>query len=87
MIKNKEEDSNNIQSVDTAPSIGEEPAKPLADRNHVDTGLDAYLQALELDPERLEQISKRVLRKLDFILLPMVYPIAMADPRPWLTCT
>lgn len=63
-------------SIHTAETAGinnfDEAMKPQLDTNHIDTGLDAYTQALELDPEHLEQLAKRVRRKLDFILLPLV---------------
>lgn len=54
-------------------NIVDEAIKPQIDANHIDSGLDAYTQALELDPEHLERLAKRVRRKLDFILLPLVY--------------
>ncbi|OQV08925.1 hypothetical protein CLAIMM_13132 [Cladophialophora immunda] len=55
----------------------DEAIKPPVDTNHIDTGLEAYTQALELDPEHLERLAKRVRRKLDFILLPLMVSIYM----------
>lgn len=74
---NKAETSNTIQVAHIeSTNIVNEAVKPLADANYADAGFDAYVQALELDPEHLEQLAKGVRRKLDFILLPLVvdYP-------------
>ena len=65
--------SNTIQPVDTSSTcMIDELVKPSTETDHVDTGLYAYTQALELDPDHLEQLAIRVRRKLDFILLPLV---------------
>lgn len=39
---------------------------------HTDIGLDYYRQSLLMDPEHREAVAKRVLKKIDFILLPAV---------------
>ncbi|EXJ66729.1 uncharacterized protein A1O5_09924 [Cladophialophora psammophila CBS 110553] len=73
---NKHDSPNSIHVADVAStSIVDEAIKPQVDANHIDTGLDAYTQALELDPEHLERLAKRVRRKLDFILLPLMVSI------------
>lgn len=53
-------------------SLAELPSKPIHDTTHADSGLGVYAEALELDPEHLEQLAKKVLWKLDLILLPLV---------------
>lgn len=40
--------------------------------NHTDIGHALYKEALDMDPTERDIIAKRVLRKLDFIVLPMV---------------
>lgn len=43
-----------------------------ADAIHSDEGYELFKQSLELEPEERDEIAKKVLLKLDFILLPMV---------------
>ena len=44
----------------------------LPSKVHLDMAIELYAESLELDPARRELVAKKVLRKLDFILLPMV---------------
>lgn len=67
----KTEAVNTIHPADKATTEEHEVAKPTTAEDHVDAGLDAYVQALQLEPEHLERLAKSVRRKLDFILLPL----------------
>jgi hypothetical protein len=60
-----------IEVPSEADEVSEGKYTTVADVDHVDMGLDAYTQALRLDPEDLQRLAKQVLRKLDFILLPL----------------
>jgi hypothetical protein len=43
-----------------------------SDQDHTDIGYGFYQESLEMDPVEREMLAKRVKKKLDFILLPMV---------------
>jgi hypothetical protein len=43
-----------------------------SDQDHTDIGYGIYQESLEMDPVEREMLAKRVKKKLDFILLPMV---------------
>ena len=55
-----------------APSVVDE--KPTFTGAGDDTGRALYEQALTYDAEQLERDAKKVKRKLDFIVLPIVSP-------------
>lgn len=77
--------STTIQPVDTSSTgMVDEVVKPSTDTDHVDTGLYVYTQALELDPDHLEQLAVRVRQKLDFILLPLVLDKKSSIEIGWL---
>lgn len=40
--------------------------------DHQDIGLEYYLQALQLEPAERDRIAARVLKKIDYALLPFV---------------
>lgn len=42
---------------------------------HTDLAYELYKESLEMDPGERDIIAKRVKRKLDFIVLPMVCPL------------
>jgi hypothetical protein len=44
----------------------------LENSQHYDVGLHLYTQSLEVDPARRDEIAKRILKKLDYALLPVV---------------
>ena len=46
------------------------------DAKHDDLARDLYEEALQMDPYELDRAAKMVLRKLDFIVLPMVSPFS-----------
>jgi hypothetical protein len=46
------------------------------DQDHTDIGYGYYQEALEMDPAERDMLSKKLKKKLDFILLPMA-------PRPF----
>lgn len=51
---------------------------------HYDVGLDFYKEALKRDPQELEILARRVKRKLDFILLPIMmttYMLSFLDKQ------
>lgn len=68
----KDESSNIAHVASADDSTMGAITKTFADASHTDAGLDNYRRALDLDPDHLEALSKKVLRKLDFILLPLV---------------
>lgn len=68
----KDETSNTIDVLEAQSESTTGFTKVQTDGNHNDTGLDAYTQALELDPVHRDKVAKAVLRKLDFYLLPLV---------------
>jgi len=45
-----------------------------SDQDHTDIGYGFYQESLEMDPVEREMLAKKVKKKLDFILLPMVPP-------------
>lgn len=46
--------------------------KKLTTRDHSDVGHDLYQESLEMDPAERARIAVKVLKKLDFCVLPMV---------------
>jgi len=66
------EKSGPIENITGAHNVEAGTQKEPLDVVHIDIGWDLYQQALLLDPADRDAIAKRVKRKLDLILLPMV---------------
>ena len=47
-------------------------SKHVSDGDHTDIALALYKESLSMDPSERDRIAKTVLRKLDFVVLPMV---------------
>ncbi len=63
---------NAYQKSDTIPPAEGGEFGKLADDRHTDIAYGLYKESLEMDPVQRELIAKKVLRKLDFIVLPMM---------------
>ncbi|KAF7544106.1 hypothetical protein G7Z17_g10213 [Cylindrodendrum hubeiense] len=51
---------------------------------HTDVGLDYYHQSQQMDPSEREEIAKKILRKIDFTLLPamcLIYLLSFLDKQ------
>ncbi|KAF9880446.1 hypothetical protein CkaCkLH20_02400 [Colletotrichum karsti] len=80
--------SNIPNSMKPEPAQGEADAQSIAkgtvETGHTDIGYEYYLQSQGMDPAQREAIAKKVLRKIDFILLPamcLVYLLSFLDKQ------
>jgi hypothetical protein len=79
-----EEKKDGIAPVATAPSI--EEGQMAAEKQMRDIGADLYLEVQQYTREELDAERKIVLRKIDWVIMPMVqqYP-PPHSPLTWLT--
>jgi hypothetical protein len=61
-----------VNAVEDPQDTMVEKAMPNHDALHTDAGLEYYLQAQSMDPARRDEVARRVLKKIDFCLLPAV---------------
>ncbi len=78
--------TNNVDEVTTADNaVGVDAdyleTGKLNDDVHNDLGHDMYLASLQIDPAERDAIAKRVKRKLDFIVLPIVSSLYKVCPK------
>lgn len=67
-----EEKKEGISPVATAPSIDE--GQIAAEKQMRDIGADLYLEVRQYTREELDEERKVVLRKIDWVIMPMVRP-------------
>jgi len=68
-------DEKSIQHADTASATGPVDQEKLVDETvHTDIAHGLYLESLTMDPARRDEVAKKVLKKLDYIVLPAVRP-------------
>lgn len=68
-----EEKKDGISPIATAPSI--EEGQMAAEKQMRDIGADLYLEVQQYTREELDAERKIVLRKIDWVIMPMVQPI------------